>query len=72
MIINKGSVTNSKTGVTKDITIKTVNANTLKEMFIGLFIVAVGITYLTDAAFKNGVNAFEKAEFKALSDAGII
>lgn len=64
----QGSITNPKTGVTKDIVVKAVAPNNLKDIIIGGGMVLVGIVYLTLTAFKNGSRKFEAAECKTLSD----
>ena len=68
----RGSVTNPTTGVTKDIVVKSMTSNNLKDILIGGGIVLAGITYLTVTAFQNGAKKFEAAELKALSDAGLL
>ena len=68
----QGSITNHVDGVTKDIVVKAVTPNTLKDMLIGGGIVLMGITYLTVTAFKNGSNKFEEAELQAMFQAGIL
>lgn len=67
----QGYVTNTTTGATKDIVVKAVTPNTLKDILIGGAVVLMGITYLTVTAFKNGSKKFEEAEFQALSDADL-
>lgn len=68
----QGSVTNHADGITKDIIVKSVIPNRLKDVLIGGSLVLVGITYLTVTAFKNGSYKFEEAELRAMFDAGII
>lgn len=70
--MNMGNVANTKTGVVKDIVVKSATPNTLKDILIGGGIVLVGITYLTIAAFRNGVKGMEAAEFRALYEAGLL
>lgn len=70
--MNMGNVANTKTGVVKDIIVKSAIPNKLKDILIGGGIVLVGITYLTTTAFRNGVKGMEAAEFKALDDAGLL
>lgn len=64
----QGGVTNPLTGEYKDIVVKAVAPNNLKDILIGGSMVLIGITYLTVTAFKNGSKAFEDAEFKTLTD----
>ena len=68
----QGSITNPETGVTKDIIVKAASPNTIKDLFIGVGIVAIGITYLTVGAFKKGADSMDKAELKTLSDCGLL
>ena len=69
---NGGSVTNPKTGVTKDIVVKLVHTNKLSETLIGCGIVLAGIAYLTTTAYKNGAKAFNDTELQILSDCGLL
>ena len=64
----QGSITNPETGVTKDIVVKAVTPNNLKDAIIGGSMMLVGIIYLTSTAFRNGSKKFEAAECKTLSD----
>lgn len=64
----QGSVTNPKTGVTKDIVVKAVAPNNLKDIVIGGGMVLAGIVYLTSTAFRNGSKTFEAAECKTFCD----
>ena len=68
----RGSITNPENGITKDIVVKAASPNNLKDILIGGGLVLVGITYLTNAAFNNGVYKFEEAEITAMRDAGVI
>lgn len=70
--INLGDITNPDTMVKKDIVVRATRANNLKEMLIGGSLIFLGISYLTVAAFKNGVRAYEDAEMKTLSDLGLL
>lgn len=70
--MNMGNVGNTKTGVVKDIIVKSATPNKLKDILIGGGIVLVGITYLTTTAFRNGVKGMEAAEFRALDEAGLL
>lgn len=63
-----GPITNPKTGETKDIVVKAVTSNNLKDILIGGGIVMIGIAYLTLSVFRNGARAFEEAEYKTLED----
>lgn len=72
MKMDYGYVTNPKTGVSKNIIVKAVTPNTIRDTLIGGGIVLLGIAYLTVTAFKNGSNKFEAAEMQTLMDAGLI
>ena len=62
----------SADGTMHDIIVKAKAPNTLKDAMIGGGMTLVGIAYLTYTAFKSGALAFEKAELKAMYDAGVI
>lgn len=66
--INYGSITNPKTGASKDIMVKAASPNKIKDILIGGGLVLLGITHLTVTAFRNGANKFEAAELNTLSD----
>ena len=66
--LNYGSITNPKTGESKDIMVKVVAPNKVKDIIIGGGMVLLGIVHLTFTAFHNGANKFEAAELKTLSD----
>lgn len=70
--MNFGYVKNIKSGVVKDIIVKTAIPNKVKDIVIGGGMVLAGIGWLTIAAFKDGAVAHENAEYKALNDAGLI
>lgn len=70
--INCGDVTNPKTGVKKEIVVKTLAPNSIKNVLIGGGLVFVGVAYLTLNAFKNGVKKHEIAEIKALKSADLL
>lgn len=70
--IKLGSITNPDTMVKKDIVVQAERANNLKEILIGGGLIFLGISYLTAAAFKNGVKAYEDAEMRTLSDLGLL
>lgn len=65
---NHGSITNPTTGESKDVIVKAVAPNKVKDIVIGGGLVLLGIAYLTFTAFRNGANKFEVAELKTLSD----
>lgn len=67
----QGSIRNMN-GEEKDIIVKFVSTNKLKDLVIGGGITLIGIAYLTYTAFKNGSKAFEKAEFDTMVELGII
>ena len=64
----QGSITNVKTGVAKDIVVKAVTPNNLRDILIGGGMVLVGIAYLTTTAFKNGSKKYEEAEMNVFAD----
>lgn len=64
----QGSVTNPKTGKSKDIIVKTVTANKFKDIVVGGGMVLIGIIYLTTTAFKNGSQKFDDAEMQVFAD----
>ena len=66
--LNHGSITNPTTGESKDIIVKAVAPNNVKDIVIGGGLVLLGIAHLTLTAFRNGANKFEAAELKTLSD----
>ena len=66
--LNHGSITNPTTGESKDIIVKAVAPNNVKDIVIGGGLVLLGIAHLTLTAFRNGANKFEAAELKILSD----
>lgn len=68
----RGGITNPGTGEYKDIVVKAVTPNSLKDILIGGGMVIMGITYLTVTAFKNGSKSFEDAELKAMYDLGLL
>lgn len=67
-----GSITNPKTGVTKDIVVKSLAPNHLKDALIGGAIVLGGIAYLTVTAFRNGAEKFDAAEYNTFEELGLI
>ena len=68
----QGYITNPKTGMTKEVVVKSLAPNNLKDILIGGGIVIVGITYLTTKAFKNGSMKYEDAEFQTFTDLNLI
>lgn len=69
---NCGWIGDDKTGAKKDIVVKAVSPNTLKDALIGCGLVAVGITYLTVTAFKNGAKKFDAAQWQTLDDLNLL
>ena len=59
-------------GESKDIEVKALSANSMTETLIGVGLILVGVSYLTNTAFKNGSKAFEEAEYKTLDDLGLL
>lgn len=57
----QGCITNPETGKTKDVIVKAVTPNNLKDILIGGGLVLIGVTYLTSTAFRNGSEKFEDA-----------
>ena len=71
MRFKQGMVTNNKTGRSKDIIVD-ASPTSWKESMIGCFIIGLGISYLTNKAFRNGAKAYEEAEFKTLMDIDVV
>lgn len=67
----QGTITNPTTGKSKDVVVKAVSPNKLKDILIGGGLVLIGITYLTTAAFRNGSKKFEDAEMQVFEDLGL-
>ena len=67
-----GWIGDSKTGAKKDLVVKAVSPNTLRDALIGGGIMLVGVTYLTVTAFMNGAKKFDDAQWKALDDLGLL
>ena len=65
------SVTNPKTGVEKDVVVRT-HPISLKDILVGGGVILAGVAYMTISAFKNGSMAYMKAEDKALDEAGLL
>lgn len=72
MKINLGSIKNEATGISKEIVVKKLIPNKVKDLLIGGAVIGVGIYYLTAAAFKDGLKEFEEAENKTLRDLDLI
>ena len=72
MRFKQGTVTNNRTGRSKDIIVEVSRTTSWKESMIGCFMIGLGIAYLTNKAFRNGAKAFEEAEYKTMVDLGII
>lgn len=68
MKFTQGAITNTKTNITKDIVVEAKHSTSLKDTLIGCLFMSIGISYLTNKAFKNGSKAFEEAEYKTLSE----
>lgn len=64
----QGTITNPETGVSKDVIVKAVAPNNLKDVLIGGGMVLVGIAYLTTTAFKNGSKKYEEVEMQVFED----
>lgn len=67
----QGTITNPETGVSKDVIVKAVTPNNLKDVLIGGGMVLVGIAYLTATAFRNGSEKYEEAELQTFEDLGL-
>ena len=63
-----GSITNSKTGASKDIIVNFCNSKNVKHLLISGGIMLIGMTYLAVSTFKTGADAFENAEITTLED----
>lgn len=72
MIKFKQGAIRNKNGVEKDIVVKAASTNKLKDILIGGGLTLAGVIYLTYAAFRNGAEAFEQAEYNTMVDLGII
>lgn len=68
---NLGSLTNTD-GETKDIIVQTNSPVPVKDLTIGVTAIAFGVLYLIRSAFKNGANAYCKAEYDTMKDLKII
>lgn len=66
-----GNISN-KDGVSKDIIVKALAPNKLKDALIGGGLVMAGIAYLTTTAFREGAKEFDRAELNTMKDLGII
>lgn len=66
-----GELSNMK-GERKDIEVKALWPNNVKDALIGSSLIAAGVIYLTVTAFKHGAKAFESAEYRTMVDLGII
>ena len=56
----------------KDIIVNSTFPNKIKDLGVGLFLIASGVIYLTKTAFKNGCDKFDAAEYKTMVDLGVI
>lgn len=63
-----GPITNPKTGVTKEIVVKTMPTNSIVDILVGGGMVLTGIAHLTITAFMKGAKKYEEAELQTLSD----
>ena len=72
MRFKQGTVTNNRTGRSKDIIVEVSRTTSWKESMIGCFMIGLGIAYLTNKAFRNGAKAYEEAELKTLMDMDIV
>lgn len=55
-------------GKTRDIIVQSKAPNSLVDTIIGYGAVLLGITYLTVKSFKNGSEAHEEAEYRAMDE----
>lgn len=67
-----GSIGNPHTGITKDVIVKTVAPNNVKDILIGGGTVLAGITYLAVTAFRNGAKAYAAAEYKVFEELDLL
>lgn len=68
----QGNITSIEKRVTKDIVVKALAPNKLKEILIGGGLVMIGVAYLTYTAFRNGSRAFDEAETRTLEELGLL
>ncbi len=61
-----GPITNPKTGKSKDIIVKFMTKENVKDIIIGGGLIAAGFAYLVVSIYNNGAEAFELAEYKTL------
>lgn len=69
---NCGWIGDDKTGAKKDIVVKAMSPNTLKDALIGGGLLLMGVTYLTVTAFKNGAQKFDDAQWQVMEDLGLL
>lgn len=69
--LNYGPITNMG-GESKDIIVDSTFPNKIKDLGVGLLLIASGVIYLTKTAFKNGCDKLEEAEYKTLDDLNLI
>lgn len=67
-----GDITNPKTNQTKEIIVKALAPNNIKQTLIGGGLILAGVIYLTSTSFKNGAKAFSNAEYNTLKDLDLI
>ena len=72
MKTNYGSVMSRDMTVTKEIEVKTIPVNNLKDVIIGGGLALLGIAYIAVTSFKNGSKAYGVAEIDALHGVGAI
>lgn len=70
MKINQNWIQNNE-GVRKDIIVKGLTMAINKEVMIGSALFVIGSVLITRGVFRNGVNAYEKAEYKTMEELGI-
>lgn len=66
-----GRVTND-VGESEEIIVDSTFPNKIKDLGVGLLLIASGVIYLTKTAFKNGCDKMDQAEFKTLNDLDIL
>lgn len=69
---NYGRITNPKTGESTDVIVNGMKPNTVKDVLIGGGLVAMGIYYLTTAAFRHGSDEHYEADTKALLECCLV
>lgn len=67
-----GNITNPRTNQTKEVIVKALAPNNIKQTLIGGGLILAGVIYLTSTSFTNGAKAFNIAEYNTLKDLDLI